>query len=93
MPVLPHFLAHDAAYGAELMDRGAADQRLLAGMEAEGVNWFKREAVYRAVRGFGGAVWARHTPAGVSLYRYFCRLVGEEEHAALSGSRFLRPRP
>lgn len=90
MPLLPHFLCHDADYAAELRRRAVCDARLYKGATLDGhVNLIKRRAVYRAVRAGGGIGWARHTPASIAAARALCRIVGEEEYHALVSSRSL----
>lgn len=42
-------------YRPTKQDRLFADDMLLAGCKAAGVGWFKRQAIYRAVRAFGWA--------------------------------------
>jgi len=49
---------HDALYDAQVLPRERCDELLLEMMEVEGgVNAFEREAVYFAVREFGGTHW------------------------------------
>ncbi len=49
---------HDFLYFAGWReDRAYCDAAFLAGMEVEGVPWWKRQAAYRAVQMFGGMAW------------------------------------
>ena len=41
-------------------NRALCDRALLDGMTAQGVSWWKRRAIYGAVRIFGGLVWDSH---------------------------------
>lgn len=88
MPLLPHFLCHDADYAGELRRRAVADARLYKGATLDGhVNLLKRRTVFRAVQLGGGPVWRRHTPASVAAARRFCRAVDAAEYHALLASR------
>lgn len=46
-------VAHDHDYRMRRVPRKVADRRFLAGMEALGVSWLMRRAMYAAVRSFG----------------------------------------
>jgi hypothetical protein len=52
-------LIHDWYYRVRSLPvtRDAADEMLLQGMEALGAPWWRRHAVYRSVRLFGGKAW------------------------------------
>lgn len=67
--LLPHALPHDALYAAELMSRKECDGFLLMSMKLAGVPWWKRNAIWSAVRIGGGAVWRRHTEKSVKEAR------------------------
>ena len=62
---------HDALYASEYFDRDVCDKLFLEAMESEGVGYFKRYAMYYAVRAFGGQVWKEHTKEEVNAYRKF----------------------
>ena len=55
------YYVHDALYGAQICTRAQADAILLDLMETYDVGFFKRHAVYRMVRMFGGAAWKSKT--------------------------------
>ena len=67
--LLPHALAHDALYAGELMSRKDCDRYLLLSMELAGVSWWRRNAVWSAVRLGGWAVWRKHTEASIEQAR------------------------
>lgn len=58
-------LVHDALYASEGLDRKKCDEVFLDLMEQDGVGYFKRYAMYWAVRLGGGLVWKRHTDESV----------------------------
>ena len=62
---------HDALYAGEVFEREICDNLFLEAMESEGVGYFKRYAMYNAVRLFGGQVWKEHTKEEVNAYRKF----------------------
>lgn len=51
-------LLHDRLYVEKRTSRRVADDVFLKALEEDGVGWLKRHAMYRAVRLFGGGVWA-----------------------------------
>lgn len=51
------FLIHDYLYSTHERSRLVSDAILLEGMEVLGVNWFKRNIIYRAVRIGGIFSW------------------------------------
>ena len=81
--ILPHALAHDALYASEAMTRRECDDWFAESMRISGVSAVKRNAIWSAVRMFGGWVWRRHDVRGVFAARQSVRLIGEEEHDAL----------
>lgn len=94
MPLLPHFLEHDAGYAAELRRRAVCDARLYRGAELDGhISLIKRRIIFRAVRLGGGSAWSDHKPESIALNRRLCRIVGEEEYFALQQSRCVPPLP
>lgn len=62
---------HDALYASEYFERHICDLYFLHAMESEGVGYFKRYAMYNAVRLFGGQVWKEHNKEEVNAYRKF----------------------
>ena len=62
---------HDALYASEYFERKVCDELFLKAMESEGVGYFKRYAMYNAVRLFGGQVWDKHIKEEVNAYRKF----------------------
>ena len=56
-------ILHDWLY-RDQWPRKWADEVFLAAMEAEGVGWATRWAMYLGVRVGGGAYYARHNPTG-----------------------------
>lgn len=77
---LAHGLAHDALYASEAMTRHECDDWFLESMRISGVPWFKRNAMWSAVRTFGGLVWARHDRRSVDDANGFVRVVDAVEH-------------
>jgi len=66
---LPAALLHDALYAAELFPRKRCDAVFLEFMAQLGVPWWRRGAMYLAVRLGGGAVWRGHTARDVARAR------------------------
>lgn len=54
---------HDWAYTLQFCSRDEADELFREAMEVQGVGWFKRRAMYRAVRWFGASAWDGKTMA------------------------------
>lgn len=48
---------HDWAYQNKPFSRLECDKMFLCAMEAQGLNWFTRQAMYRGVRLGGAAYW------------------------------------
>lgn len=84
--VLRHALGHDALYAAELMTRSECDMWFLESMKKDGVSWWKRNAIWSAVRIGGAFVWGKHVKAEVDEARKLCKLIDAEEHAAYSSA-------
>ena len=53
-PSVVHDWLYDYAQGFTRLE---ADQMMLDGMEAMGVSWLRRQAIYRAVRVGGWTAW------------------------------------
>lgn len=66
---------HDALYASEYFEREKCDDIFLEAMESEGVQRFKRLAMYYAVRMFGGSVWKGHNHDEVKSYRRFITVI------------------
>ena len=62
---------HDALYAGEIFEREICDNLFLEAMESEGVGYFKRYAMYWAVRSFGWTVWKNHKQEEVNAYKKF----------------------
>ena len=62
---------HDALYAGEIFERETCDKLFLEAMESEGVGYFKRHAMYWAVRSFGWMVWRNHKKEEVNAYKKF----------------------
>ena len=76
VPLLGPALCHDALYAGELVpNHTTADWMLLRYMTMTDMNWLHRNAVWSAVRLFGGLVWSRHTAASIAASRNMCQLV------------------
>lgn len=60
---------HDVLYAAELYDRSTCDWLFLELMQACGTSWWKRNAMWSAVRSGGGIVWANHDKKEVEFNR------------------------
>lgn len=67
--LVPCYLLHDIAYGAELWPRRYCDKLFLAAMRYQMVRWSKRMIIYGAVRMFGGLTYPRHTVESISNIR------------------------
>lgn len=81
--LLPHALPHDALYAAEALSRSECDDFLLTSMKLADVPWWKRNAIWSAVRLGGWAVWNKHTTDGVILSRKYCRVIDSDQYKAL----------
>ena len=68
-------IIHDALYMSEAMTRKDADDLFLEMMKVEGVSYWKRYAMYWAVRAGGGFVWKKHTPESIEEGRRYCEVV------------------
>lgn len=66
-------LLHDALYAAELYEREVCDNKFDEVMEKDGVNWFKRNTMWLAVRAGGGFVWSKHTKESINKARKYIR--------------------
>jgi hypothetical protein len=76
VPLLGPALVHDGLYAAELArDHSEADWIMLEFMDRAGIGWVKRNAVYAAVRTFGGVAWWRHTRQSVVTSRQYVALL------------------
>ena len=53
-------LIHDHFYATQKVTRKYADKLFLDAMKDEGVSWWKRHTMYRAVRGGAYFIWKRH---------------------------------
>lgn len=62
---------HDALYAGEIFDRSICDNLFLEAMESDGVGYFKRYAMYWAVRSAGWMVWKKHNKEEVNAYKKF----------------------
>lgn len=62
---------HDALYASEYFDRQMCDDLFLEAMASDGVGYFKRHAMYYAVRSFGWMVWDKHDKEEVNAYRKY----------------------
>ena len=82
--ILPHALAHDALYASEAMTRRECDDWFAESMRISGVSAIKRRAIWSAVRLFGWSVWRSHDTRAVFDARRSVRLIGGEEHDALT---------
>jgi len=70
---VPAALLHDVLYAAEMFPREKCDAVFLEFMAQLGVAWWRRTAMYLAVRLGGGAVWAEHTSRSVAAARRLTR--------------------
>lgn len=64
-------LLHDALYAGEIFEREICDALFLEAMQSDGVSYFKRYAMYWAVRSFGWTVWKNHEQEEVNAYKKF----------------------
>ena len=62
---------HDALYASEYFTREVCDGLFLEAMASEGVCYFKRYAMFYAVRSFGWMVWKKHKQEEVNAYKKF----------------------
>lgn len=53
-------VVHDFLYATAPCDKAAADLVFLEAMESIGVSWWKRTAMYQAVKWFGFVAWNNH---------------------------------
>lgn len=81
--ILGHALPHDGLYMAELAPRDWCDKWFLNSMALAGVPWWKRNAVWAAVRCGGGVVWMAHKHDDVEAARRQCSVVDSDQYAAL----------
>lgn len=88
--ILPHALAHDGLYAAELMTRAECDKWFLDSMTLAGIGYIKRTAIYAAVRMFGGWVWSRHNTKGVEAARNDVQLLNVTEYQHMAELRDIR---
>lgn len=59
-------ITHDWLYGTEFAKQSTSDQIFLEAMADSGnVGWMKRNAMWGAVRMFGGGVWSKHTKESI----------------------------
>ena len=71
-------LIHDAFYATELINRLKADQLFREHLQhLGGVNWYRRNKIYYAVRFGGAAVWNTHTKATITEARKFIEFTSE----------------
>lgn len=68
---------HDALYASEYFPREICDVLFLKAMESEGVGYFKRYAMYNAVRAFGWTVWKKHTKDEVNEYKKYITFINK----------------
>ena len=62
---------HDALYASHLFDRETCDNYFLEAMESDGVGYFKRYAMYWAVRAAGWITWEKHKQEEIEKYKQF----------------------
>ena len=62
---------HDALYASQSFDRKICDELFLEAMQSDGVGYFKRYAMYNAVRLFGASSYANDNKEEVNAYRKF----------------------
>ena len=62
---------HDVLYSSEFFDRKQCDDLFLEMMEADGVSYLKRYAMYWAVRAGGNSVWKEHKKEEVDEYKSY----------------------
>jgi hypothetical protein len=65
---------HDVLYATESLGRKECDDLFLEMLEVDGVGYFKRYAMYWAVRAGGWAVWSKHKPYEVMNSKQFIKL-------------------
>lgn len=73
--ILPHALGHDGLYMSELVTRKQADDWFLDSMLLAGVPWWKRNAIWTAVRIGGWKTWNAHTADSVIAARRQVKLI------------------
>ena len=71
----PAAFCHDMLYMAELVTRSQADREFMRLLLMFGVSGIKARLYWLAVRGFGGFVWARHTPDTIAEAQMFAELI------------------
>jgi len=63
------YIKHDFLYASELVKKKIADWNLLLDLKDDGMNWFKRNAAWIAVKVGGPSVWKKHTVEGINKAR------------------------
>lgn len=71
---LRDYLVHDAFYACEWASRSECDWLFLELLQEDGCDWFRRNAIWSAVRAAGGSVWSRHERKEVLADRELCPL-------------------
>jgi len=66
MPLLVCALLHDILYASEFFTQSECDWIFLELMDKVGINWFKRNTIWSAVKLFGGFVWLKHTKYSIN---------------------------
>jgi len=66
---------HDLLYSIEAYNRKICDDIFLVIMKEHGVSWFKRNAMWGAVRLFGDSVWSNHTLESLEYNGRFVNIV------------------
>ena len=72
-------IIHDGLYASELYPRKKADKIFKEALLFVGVSSWKANAMYLAVRAFGGFPWGKHTVASVRKARQFVKFSFELE--------------
>ena len=66
---------HDALYASQLFPREICDLYFLEAMKADKVGYFKRYAMYWAVRAFGGSSYENGNKEEVNAYRKLVKCI------------------
>jgi len=59
------YLTHDFLYSIQIYRRSVSDWNLLLSLKLDGMNWFKRNSAWLAVKAVGGKVWDNNSEESI----------------------------
>lgn len=80
MPMLACALPHDILYASEAFKQSDCDWIFICLQQYVGINWFKRNIVWSAVRSFGWLVWRKHTKKSIDDAKSYLLIVEVEDN-------------